>query len=179
MIISPLFSSTVSFPPLWADDYSNKKHLRLQITTVIQTPALPQLSVVVVYWAVLLCLSCISPPQVRSCLWVTWWPRRDPQPRSHWWFGDLAGKAVAQLFVSVGGGAACHCHSYKLKQLTHLPVLFYCTATSFPFPAVFLVKVTCDVQLTFVFVMYLDVAQSCGGFSPGNCSWQQSHSVKE
>lgn len=36
----------VSFPPLWSDDYSYKRHLRLQITAVIQTPVLLQLCVV-------------------------------------------------------------------------------------------------------------------------------------
>lgn len=46
----------------------------------------------------LLCLSCISPSQVHSCLRVTWWPHRDPQTCSHWWLGDLAGKALPQLF---------------------------------------------------------------------------------
>ncbi len=33
---APLLSAS---PRPWADDYSNKKHLSLQITTVIQTPA--------------------------------------------------------------------------------------------------------------------------------------------
>lgn len=56
----------VSFPPLWSDDYSYKRHLRLQITAVIQTPVLLQLCVVVL-WG-FLCLGCIAAPQVHSCL---------------------------------------------------------------------------------------------------------------
>lgn len=108
-IISLLFVSAVSFPPPWADDYSNKQHLSLQITAMIQTPLLLQLSVVVVYWAALLCLRCISPPHAsppsplhfHACLWVTWWPHCDPQRCSHWWFNDLAGKAVAHYCSSL------------------------------------------------------------------------------
>lgn len=105
LLLSAVLLSHLPSPPpppwsslrslLWADDYSNKKYL--QITTVIQTPALQQLPAVAVYRAVPLCRGCISPPHFHSCLWVTWWPHRDPQPCSHWWFGDLARKAVSQL----------------------------------------------------------------------------------
>lgn len=94
----PLFSSAVSFPQLWADDYSNKQRLSLQITTLIQTPVLPLLlSVVVDYCAVLLRLSrafvCLS--QSHDDLVVT---------LRHALVGDTVaypGKAKAQLFKSV------------------------------------------------------------------------------
>lgn len=98
LIISPLFSSAVSFPQLWADDYSNKQRLSLQITTLIQTPVLPLLlSVVVDYCAVLQRLSrafvCLS--QSHDDLVVT---------LRHALVGDTVaypGKAKAQLFKSV------------------------------------------------------------------------------
>lgn len=89
LIISPLFSSAVSFPQLWADDYSNKQRLSLQITTLIQTPVLPLLlSVVVDYCTVLQRLS-----RAFVCLSVTWWPCRDPQARSRWRYSGLPRKS--------------------------------------------------------------------------------------
>lgn len=87
---------------------------------------------VLLWFMELLCLRCISAPQVHSCLCVTWWPRCDPQPRSHWWFGDLAGKAVAQLFKAVllcvnsgweAGLPATVIYIYRDSWLIHL----YCS----------------------------------------------------
>lgn len=79
-----------SFPRLWADDYSNKKHLRLQITTMIKTPVLLLQLSVVVYGAFVpeFYLSLSSPflsvSHMMTPLWpsdvlslVVWWPSRE------------------------------------------------------------------------------------------------------
>lgn len=60
-IISPRCSSSVSLPLAWANDYSNKSHLRLHITSVIQTPVSLQRAV----WACGL-LSCAFVPRPYS-----------------------------------------------------------------------------------------------------------------
>lgn len=101
--VSSLSSSFLPSPPpwsslpsphlLWADNYSNKN--APQPTNYLFDSEAGAAAVVVVYRAVLLFLGCIS--LHHYCSSVTWWPYVDPQPCSHWWSSELAGKAESQL----------------------------------------------------------------------------------
>lgn len=128
---------------------------RLQITSVIQTSVLLHIMCCCSFWA------SVASQLLKSILvWVTWWPRSDPQPRSHWWF---RWRAVAQLFKSVllwvGGEAGA---SVIYMSWNGLLIHLYCSIVQSPlsFSCCFLSQsdVICSWRL---FLWWGDLGRPC------------------
>lgn len=99
--------------------------------------------VLLVLWG-FFCLGCIAAPQVHSCLshmMTPLWPSAALSLVIRW-----RESTIVPSLRSCGRRGSQPV-SFIARQLTHPPVLFYCAATLFPFPAVYM---QCAVDILFL-----------------------------